>query len=197
MTGSTQRAHGVGSADPDATPVRIIEAARARLLADGYAALSTRKVADQAGVPLSQIHYHFGGRRGLLLAMLDHEDRRLGERRRELDATAMPLSERCDQACNLLDNDLDSGSVRVLHEMLAAGWSDEAIAEQVLARLDGWRGLLVGVVGEQDEGLAHLVGLALLGGEALLLLGDDRSGARVRSALRGIGNLLRTLEGTR
>ena len=30
--------------------------------ADGYANLSTRRVADSAGVPLSQIHYHFGSK---------------------------------------------------------------------------------------------------------------------------------------
>ena len=38
----------------------ILDAARTRLLADGYARLSTRKVAQEAGVPLSQVHYHFG-----------------------------------------------------------------------------------------------------------------------------------------
>ena len=32
---------------------RILDAAKARLLADGYAGLSTRKVAEEAGVPLS------------------------------------------------------------------------------------------------------------------------------------------------
>jgi AcrR family transcriptional regulator len=42
----------------------IIDAARSRLLADGYAGLSTRKVAEEAGVPLSQLHYHFGSKGG-------------------------------------------------------------------------------------------------------------------------------------
>ena len=49
-----------------ATATQILEAARSCLLADGYANLSTRKVADGAGVPLSQIHYHFGGKRGMV-----------------------------------------------------------------------------------------------------------------------------------
>ena len=42
-----------------------------RLLADGYAGLSTRKVAEEAGVPLSQLHYHFGSKGGLILALLE------------------------------------------------------------------------------------------------------------------------------
>jgi AcrR family transcriptional regulator len=35
------------------TGTLILDAARSRLLADGYAGLSTRKVAEEAGVPLS------------------------------------------------------------------------------------------------------------------------------------------------
>ena len=58
------------------TATRIREAARSHLLVDGYAGLSTRRVADIAGVPLSQIHYHFGGKQGLVLSLLENENRR-------------------------------------------------------------------------------------------------------------------------
>ncbi|MGH9249078.1 MAG: TetR family transcriptional regulator, partial [Acidimicrobiales bacterium] len=44
----------------------IVEAARKRLLGDGHSGISTRKVAETAGVPLSQLHYHFGSKQGLL-----------------------------------------------------------------------------------------------------------------------------------
>src|SRR6185436_14862907 len=115
------------------TADRIIQAARACLLADGYARLSTRRVADEAGVPLSQIHYHFGGKQGLVLAMLREENSRLVERQRRMYGADTPLWKRYDQACDLLDDDLASGYVRVLQEMIAAGWSDRAVAEQVLA----------------------------------------------------------------
>ncbi|HEY8557517.1 MAG TPA: TetR family transcriptional regulator, partial [Actinomycetes bacterium] len=49
------------------TRTLILDAARSRLLADGYAGLSTRKVAEEAGVPVSQLHYHFGSKQGLIL----------------------------------------------------------------------------------------------------------------------------------
>jgi AcrR family transcriptional regulator len=42
------------------TAEQILDAARRSLLAAGYARLSTRQIAEDAGVPLSQIHYHFG-----------------------------------------------------------------------------------------------------------------------------------------
>ena len=65
---------------PPDTRTIILEAARSRLLADGYANLSTRKVADEAGVPLSQLHYHFGSKSGLILALLETENRQRLER---------------------------------------------------------------------------------------------------------------------
>jgi AcrR family transcriptional regulator len=58
------------------TRALILDAARIRLLADGYGGLSTRKVADEAGVPLSQLHYHFGSKQGLILAVLEVENQR-------------------------------------------------------------------------------------------------------------------------
>ena len=35
-----------------------------------------------------------------------------------------PLWVRWDRACDFLDADLESGYVRILQEMIAAGWSD-------------------------------------------------------------------------
>lgn len=187
------------------TSNRIMESARSCLLADGYARLSTRKVADRARVPLSQIHYHFGGKRGMVLALLDHENERLVGRQRQMYAGPVPLWKRYEQACEFLDDDLASGYVRVLQEMIAAGWSDDAVARQVLAMLRGWLDVLeeVGREAETRFGslgpftaadLATLVGLAFLGGEAVVLLGDAGWTERVRSSLRRVADLIRALE---
>lgn len=187
------------------TSARIIDAARSCLIADGYAALSTRRVATKAGVPLSQIHYHFGGKQGLVLALLDHENRRLVERQRSMYASEAALWKRYERACELLEEDLDSGYVRVLQEMIAAGWSDPAAARQVLQHLSGWLDVLEDVAREAETRLgslgpftaaqiAGLVGLSFLGGEALILLGDDRWAAEIRSWLRSVGTLIKTFE---
>jgi AcrR family transcriptional regulator len=187
------------------TTTKIMESARSCLLADGYASLSTRKVADGAGVPLSQIHYHFGGKRGLVLGLLDHENQRLVGRQRQMYATSQPLWKRYEQACEFLDDDLASGYVRVLQEMIAAGWSDRDVAEQVLAMLRSWLDVLEEVSSEAERrfgplgpftasDVATLVGLAFLGGEAVTLLGDEEWAGRVRTALRRVTDLIRAAE---
>jgi AcrR family transcriptional regulator len=181
---------------------RLTEAARTCLLAEGYANLSTRRVAEQAGVPLSQIHYHFGGKQGLVLALLAAENRRLVGRQEDMYAGDLPLSARYDRACDYLEDDLASGYVRVLQEMIAAGWSDRAVAEQVVALLRAWFDLLHRVLTEAEtelgglgpftaEDVATLVGAAFLGGEAVLLLDDPQWSVSVRRALRRVGDLIR------
>ena len=132
------------------TPTKIIEAARACLLADGYAALSTRRVAEQAGVPLSQIHYHFRGKQGLILALLDHENSRLVDRQRRMYGAETPLWKRYEQACDFLEDDIASGYVRVLQEMIAAGWSDGEVAARVLTLLQAWFDVLLQVAREAE-----------------------------------------------
>ena len=187
---------------PPSARERIIAATRSRLLADGFAGLSTRRVADEAGVPLSQIHYHFGGKQGMVLALLGDENDRLVARQRQMYGADMPLWRRYDEACDLLDRDLDSGYVRVLQEMIAAGWSDPAVGEQVLAMLKGWLDTLVEVAREAErrfgplgpfgaEAVAGLIGLAFIGGESVILLGDKEWSRKVRVWLRRIGDLIR------
>jgi AcrR family transcriptional regulator len=183
----------------------IIEAARLRLLADGYAGLSTRKVADEAGVPLSQLHYYFGSKQGLILALFEDENQRRLERQRRLYAEDTPLWQRYERACDYLEDDLESGYVRVLQEMIAAGWSNEEVGAAVRELVGGWYQLLNEVAREAErrhgplgpftaEEVAALVTAAFIGAEALILLGFDRQILPIRSALRRIGVLIRQLE---
>lgn len=187
------------------TATRIVEAARSCLLAEGYAKLSTRKTADAAGVPLSQIHYHFGGKQGLVLALLDHENRQLIDRQKQMYGSDTPLWKRYEQACDFLEEDLASGYVRVLQEMIAAGWSDTTVARQVLDLLHSWLSVLDSVAREAEErfgGLgpftadevASLIGLSFLGGEAVILLDDPAWTGKVHGALRSVGKLIRASE---
>jgi len=120
------------------TRTLILEAARRRLVADGYAGLSTRKVADEAHVPLSQLHYHFGSKQGLVLALLAEENLRRLDRQTTMYAEDMPLWVRYERACDFLEDDLDSGYVRVLQQMLAAGWSNSEVGQAVRTLIGGW-----------------------------------------------------------
>lgn len=187
------------------TRTLILEAARNRLLADGYAGMSTRKVAAEAGVPLSQVHYHFGSKGGLILALLEQENRRRLDRQTRMYAEDLPLWQRYEQACDFLEDDLDSGYVRVLQEMIAAGWSNAQVGEAVRDLLEGWFALLIEVAREAErrlgplgpftaDELATLIGTTFVGSEALLLLGFDRQVLPIRSALRRIGLVIRQRE---
>jgi AcrR family transcriptional regulator len=187
------------------TRTAILTAARARLLADGYANLSTRAVAETACVPLSQIHYHFGSKRQLILAVLEAENVRLLERQREMFDTPQPLWVRWERACDFLDADIESGYVRILQEMIAAGWSDAEVAQAVRGMMAGWYGLLGEVAQRETEHgadfgdftpgeIAALMGTPFIGAEELILLGVTEADLPMRSALRKVGRLLRTLD---
>jgi AcrR family transcriptional regulator len=181
---------------------RLLEAAEVCLLRDGYAALSTRAVAEAAGSPLSQIHYHFGSKQGLVLALLEHQNEKLLRRQAATLGADAPLSARWLQACDHLEEDLASGYVRVLQEIIAAGYSDAEVAQAARRVLDGWFVLLTGLGAELREALpelrtlespeiAALVGAAFLGAESVILIGMD---VPIRSALRGVAQALAAQE---
>jgi AcrR family transcriptional regulator len=183
----------------------LLEAAQACLRRDGISGLSTRRVAEEAGMPLSQIHYHFGSKRRLMLSLLERENARLLQRQATMYGEDLPLWKQWEQACDYLDEDLASGYVRILQEMIGAGWSDPELAEAVRRLLRGWFELLSGVAGRAAgrlgglgpltaDQVAALVGTAFLGSEAVILLGFAEDEVPARSALRRVGALIRGLE---
>ena len=189
------------------TRTSILGAARQCLLADGYSNLSTRRVADSAGVPLSQIHYHYGSKHQLVLAVLAEENERLLGRQRAMFDAPEPLWARWDRACDFLDTDVASGYVRILQEMIAAGWSDADVAAPVRALIGEWYRLL-GEVARREEAngldlggftpdeVAALMSTPFLGAEELILLGVTEDTLPMRSALRKVGLILRRISET-
>jgi AcrR family transcriptional regulator len=187
------------------TRASILDAAKQALLESGYSGLSTRKIAVAAGVPLSQIHYHFGSKQGLVLEVLAEENRKLIDRQKSMYSQDLPLWKQWEQACDYLDDDLASGYVRVLQEMVAAGWSNPEIAVAVKEMLREWFAVLsdvaeraahrIGGLGPftAAEG-AVLAGAPFLGVEAMLLLGFSDDEVPSRSALRKFGEVIRAME---
>jgi AcrR family transcriptional regulator len=192
---------------PDSeTRIALLDAGETCLRKYGYSGLSTRRVAEIAGMPLCQIHYHFGSKDALVLALLEYQNRRLLDRQRATFAADQPLWKRWEQACDFLDEDLASGYVRILQEMMAAGWSNPEIATAVRSFLDGWFDLVTTVSKQalerygplgpmRADDIGCLIGMAFLGAEAMLLLGfEDKNGMPVRRALRRFGAVIRKLE---
>ena len=121
------------------TSTVVLEAAKKMLRQNGYSKLSTRDVAAAAGVPLSQIHYHFGSKQGMVLALFEHLNSQLLDRQDAMFRdSSLKLSEQWDRACDYLDEDIASGYVRVLQELIAASWADAPVAKVIRAGLMGW-----------------------------------------------------------
>jgi AcrR family transcriptional regulator len=184
----------------------LLEAAKKVLRQNGYSGLSTRDVAAAAGAPLSQIHYHFGSKRGMVLALFAYLNAQLLDRQDAMFSNpTLKLSEQWDLACDYLDEDIASGYVRVLQELIAAGFADAEVARVVRDGLIGWFNLIAGLArrAELDFGAlgpfsaqeaAAMVGIAFIGVESLYLIGAENNGVPVRQALRRFGDLIRSAE---
>ena len=189
------------------TSTMVLEAAKKVLRQNGYSKLSTRDVAAVAGVPLSQIHYHFGSKQGMVLALFEYLNAQLLDRQASLFGdTSLKLSEQWDRACDYLDDDIASGYVRVLQELIAASWADAPVAKVIRAGIMGWLGLIIGLSQRAErefgglgpfsaEEVAALIANAFIGAESHYLLGLEKRGMPVRQALRRFGDLIRIGEG--
>lgn len=185
----------------------LLEAAREVLMNEGYSGLSTRRVAEAAGSQMSQIQYHFGSKEGMILALFEHMNAGLVERQaRTFGNPDLSVASKWSLACDYLEEDIASGYVRVLQELIAAGWSNPKIGEAVRAALGHWHDLLAELVREAEahgisiapftpESLAALISSAFIGAEALILLGYEDRIHPVRIALRQIGNVIVATEG--
>jgi AcrR family transcriptional regulator len=192
----------------EATRRRIVDAAREVLLERGHAATSTRAVADEAGVRLSLVHYHFGGKQGLLLEVLRRENELLLKRQEKLYAEPGPLAEKWRVACDFLDEDVRSGYVRVLWELWAAGLADDELAAGWRGAMAGWRSLLESVYATWAEevgldlpvsprAIATLMANLFEGIEIELLAGVAPAEAPHREVLDAIGVLIDRAEAGR
>jgi hypothetical protein len=119
----------------------------------------------------------------------------------------MPLWKQWEQACDYLEDDLESGYVRVLQELMAAGWANPEIGVAVKDMLRNWYVLLADVADRASERIGGLgpftpseagfvAGVPFLGAEAMILLGFTEEEVPIRSALRKFGEVLRALEET-
>ena len=188
--------------ETSSTRQSIIDAARNVLMSDGYSGLSTRAVAVAANTQMSQIRYHFGSKDGLILALFDDMTERLISRQSTVfNDPEIPLSRKWALSCDFLDQDLDSGYVRVLQELIAVGWSNPMVGDAVRTSFGQLRDMHVALAKDladrigglgpfAPEDVAALVGSAFIGAEAYLLLGLESDALPLRRALRRVGDLI-------
>jgi len=195
------------AAEPRPSTVeRILDAARDCLGESGFAAFSTRAVAERAEVPLSQIHYHFRSKQQLLLRVLGRENDALVTRQRAMFEGPGSFAEKWDRACDYLETDIGSGYVRRLHELFGQAYSDPVIAAELRAMIRSWQTAIADLVrrslrpetlarvGLTPEAFAALAGNAFLGAESSILIGLTEAEAPNRQGLRQVGRWIAVLE---
>ena len=135
------------------TKGKILDAAFRRLAQEGYAALSMREIAKDAGVNHALINYHFRSKDQLVIAVLDEANRQLLERQHRLYRSPGGFAEKWAQARRFYRGDLASGFVRVQAELWAASLANPGLREKFLPRVLAWKQVVLEGV---TEGLATL-----------------------------------------
>jgi AcrR family transcriptional regulator len=119
----------------------LLEAAERLLVDVGYSRITTRGLAEEAGVNHGLVHYYFGSNENLLVRAVERFTERLIERQRELYAADLPFIEKWRTAMRFLISE-DVTYEKAWMELQALAWNHPELRER-LARVNAeWRGVL-------------------------------------------------------
>jgi AcrR family transcriptional regulator len=110
----------------------FLDAAERLLVRVGYAGITTRKLAEEAGLNHGLVHYYFGSMQELLLQVLERHTDRLIARQREMYAAPGPFIDKWRTAMRYLDEDEVSGYAKIWYELQAIGWNDPETRKRVV-----------------------------------------------------------------
>jgi AcrR family transcriptional regulator len=120
----------------EATRQSIIDATIRCLVRDGYAALTTRRVAERAGVAQSTVMHHFETREALLVEAVTHAALGLAERALErIDLAALRTPERREAVLDEAWVEFTSPQALAAAQVWAAVWNEPELAA-VLRQLE-------------------------------------------------------------
>jgi AcrR family transcriptional regulator len=125
----------------EAAEEALLDAAERLLVEVGYAAITTRRIAAEAGVNHGLVHYYFGSNENLLVHALERFTARLVARQRELYATNLPFIEKWRQAMRYLVGD-DVTYEKIWLELQAMAWNHPELRERLAQVNAEWRGVL-------------------------------------------------------
>ena len=130
----------------------LLDAAERLLVEVGHAGITTRKLAETAGVNNGLVHYYFGSNEALLVRALERFTEGLIERQRELYASDLPFVEKWRTAMRYLVAD-DQTYEKIWLELQAMAWNDQGLRER-LARVNAeWRAVLTEAFAEPHREL--------------------------------------------
>jgi AcrR family transcriptional regulator len=141
------------------TPVRpgheteqsLLDAAERLLVEVGAAGITTRKVAEEAGVNHGLVHYYFGSVEHLLVRVLERFTEGLIERQRQMYAADVPFIEKWRTAMSYLD--ADRPYQKIWLELQALAWNRPELRERLEHVHTEWYQVLTDAFAKERERL--------------------------------------------
>jgi AcrR family transcriptional regulator len=127
----------------------LLDAAERLLVEVGYAGITTRRLAGEAGVNHGLVHYYYGSLEKLLVQVLERFTDRMIERQRAMYAAEMPFIEKWRTAMRYLV--ADSDYQKVWWELQALAWNRPELREHLAHVDDEWRAVLTEAFAEPHE----------------------------------------------
>jgi AcrR family transcriptional regulator len=119
----------------------LLDAAERLLVDAGHAGITTRRLAEEAGVNHGLVHYYFGSNENLLVRTLERFTERLIARQRELYSAELPFVEKWRTAMRFLVSD-DAAYEKVWLELQALAWNHDELRERLARVNEEWRAVL-------------------------------------------------------
>ena len=119
----------------------LLDAAERLLVDVGYAGITTRKLAETAGVNHGLVHYYFGSVETLLLRALERFTEGLLERQREMYAADAPFIEKWRTAMRYLVSE-DVVYEKIWFELQALAWNNASVRQRLIGVNAEWRAVL-------------------------------------------------------
>lgn len=183
----------------------ILDATFRRVASDGYAQLNIREIAREAGVNHALINYHFRNKQQLVLEVLDYVNRRLLARQETMYAQPDTVSGKWRKACEFYEDDIRSGFIKLIMELMAASFSDPVLRAGYLPRFLAWRRVVDAATKDaiaehrlelpiSAEAISTMIGCFWIGMEAEMALGVAESDGHHQAALGAMLSLLELME---
>ncbi|HEV7127476.1 MAG TPA: TetR/AcrR family transcriptional regulator [Ktedonobacterales bacterium] len=131
-----------GLPEESTTVERFLDAAERLLIEIGYANITTRRLAEEAGANHGLVHYYFGSMEQLFVSVLVRFTDRLIRRQRAMYAADVPFIEKWRTAMGFIDEDLAAGYPKVWLELQALAWNRPELRERVTWVNGQWRAVL-------------------------------------------------------
>jgi AcrR family transcriptional regulator len=139
----------------------LLDAAEQLLVDVGYAKITTRRLAEEAGVNHGLVHYYFGSNENLLVQTLERFTDRLIARQRELYEAEGPFIEKWRTAMRYLVSE-DVTYEKVWAELQALAWNQPEIRERLAQVNAEWRAVLTDAFREPHRELGIEIPLEAL-----------------------------------